>query len=45
MPQYLSADKEKELVETAALLMTKGKGLLAADESTGTHDFFRRSRR
>jgi fructose-bisphosphate aldolase class I len=36
MPQYLSADKEKELVETAALLMKKGKGLLAADESTGS---------
>jgi len=36
MPQYLSADKEKELVETAAALMTKGKGLLAADESTGS---------
>ena len=35
MTQYLSADKEKELVETAALMMTKGKGLLAADESTG----------
>ena len=40
MPQYLSADKEKELVETAALLMTKGKGLLAADESTGTDTSF-----
>ncbi len=39
MPQYLSADKEKELVETAALLMTKGKGLLAADESTGNMRF------
>lgn len=38
MPQYLSADKEKELVETAQLLMTKGKGLLAADESTGNYD-------
>jgi fructose-bisphosphate aldolase class 1 len=35
MPQYLSSDKEKELIETAALLMAKGKGLLAADESTG----------
>jgi fructose-bisphosphate aldolase class 1 len=35
MTQYLSADKQKELVETAALLMAKGKGLLAADESTG----------
>lgn len=35
MPQYLSADREKELMETAALLMSKGKGLLAADESTG----------
>jgi fructose-bisphosphate aldolase class 1 len=35
MPQYLSADKERELIETTAALMTKGKGLLAADESTG----------
>jgi hypothetical protein len=35
MPRYLSTDKEKELIETAAILMTKGKGLLAADESTG----------
>ncbi len=35
MVQYLSADKEKELVETANHLMAKGKGLLAADESTG----------
>ncbi|CAF3565161.1 unnamed protein product [Rotaria socialis] len=36
MAQYLSADKEKELVQTANLLMAKGKGLLAADESTGS---------
>jgi fructose-bisphosphate aldolase class 1 len=35
MPQYLSVDQEKELVEIAALLVSKGKGLLAADESTG----------
>ena len=35
MSRYLSADKEKELIETAAALMAKGKGLLAADESTG----------
>jgi len=35
MPKYLSADQEKNLVETAALLISKGKGLLAADESTG----------
>jgi fructose-bisphosphate aldolase class 1 len=35
MHPYLSADKEKELVETANHLMAKGKGLLAADESTG----------
>jgi hypothetical protein len=39
MPQYLSADQEKELMETAALLMTKGKGILAADESTGMSSF------
>ncbi|CAF4596982.1 unnamed protein product, partial [Rotaria magnacalcarata] len=31
MRQYLSADKEKELIETANTLMAKGKGLLAAD--------------
>jgi fructose-bisphosphate aldolase class I len=36
MPQYLSVDQEKELVEIAALLVSKGKGLLAADESTGS---------
>ncbi|CAF4317733.1 unnamed protein product [Rotaria sp. Silwood2] len=36
MPQYLSADKEKELIETAAILTAKGKGLLAADESTAS---------
>lgn len=36
MPQYLSSDKERELMETANLLMTKGKGILAADESTGS---------
>jgi fructose-bisphosphate aldolase class 1 len=35
MPQYLSSDKERELIETAAILMMKGKGLLSADESTG----------
>ncbi len=35
MPQYLSADIEKELIKTAAALMATGKGLLAADESTG----------
>lgn len=35
MAQYLSADQEKELVETANLIMAKGKGILAADESTG----------
>ncbi|CAF3387594.1 unnamed protein product [Rotaria socialis] len=36
MRQYLSADKEKELIETANTLMAKGKGLLAADESTAS---------
>jgi hypothetical protein len=35
MPQYLSSDKERELIETAAMLMMKGKGLLATDETTG----------
>ncbi|CAF0801027.1 unnamed protein product [Adineta steineri] len=36
MPQYLSTNKEKELIEIATTLVTKGKGLLAADESTGS---------
>ncbi|CAF0736372.1 unnamed protein product [Rotaria sordida] len=36
MPQYLSADKEKELIETATTLIAKGKGVLAADESTAS---------
>ena len=31
--QYLSVDKEKELIETVSVLLTKGKGLLAVDES------------
>ena len=35
MPQYLSVNKEKELIETAQCLITRGKGLLAADESIG----------
>lgn len=34
MSQYLSPEREKYLIETAAILLTKGKGLLAADEST-----------
>lgn len=35
MSQYLSSIKEKELTEIATTLISKGKGLLAADESTG----------
>lgn len=35
MPQYLSRNKERDLIEIAAMLMSKGKGLLSADESTG----------
>lgn len=34
--QYLTAEQEKALVETANQLMAKGKGILAADESTGS---------
>jgi fructose-bisphosphate aldolase class 1 len=40
MSRYLSPNKEKELVETAAALMTKGKGLLAADESTSERKIY-----
>lgn len=36
MPRYLSADKERELIEIVNTLVEKGKGLLAADESTGS---------
>ncbi|CAF4574505.1 unnamed protein product, partial [Didymodactylos carnosus] len=32
----LSAEKERELVETARRMLEGGKGLLAADESTGS---------
>ncbi|UJR37212.1 hypothetical protein I4U23_029921 [Adineta vaga] len=36
MPYYLSVDKEKALIEIATVLVAKGKGLLAADESIGS---------
>jgi len=36
MPLYLLPEKERELVETAHRMMESGKGLLAADESTGS---------
>ncbi|CAF0794047.1 unnamed protein product [Didymodactylos carnosus] len=36
MAIYLSAEKERELVETARRMLEGGKGLLAADESTGS---------
>lgn len=35
-PPYLNAEQEKALMETANQLMSKGKGILAADESTGS---------
>lgn len=34
--QYLSKEKEEELRKTAQAIVTPGKGILAADESTGT---------
>lgn len=34
--QYLSKDKQEELRKTAQAIVTPGKGILAADESTGT---------
>ena len=33
---YLSEERKKELRETAQFIVTPGKGILAADESTGT---------
>lgn len=33
---YLTNEQKKELVETAAKIVAPGKGILAADESTGT---------
>lgn len=38
MPRYLSRNRERELIEIAAILMSKGKGLLSADESTGRNE-------
>lgn len=34
----LTAQQEDELRNIAAKIMTPGKGILAADESTGNHD-------
>lgn len=34
--QYLSAEQEQELVSIAKQIVQPGKGILAADESTGT---------
>lgn len=34
--RYLTTEQEKELAETAKKIVTPGKGILAADESTGT---------
>jgi len=34
-PEYLSKEKQDELRATAQAIITTGKGILAADESTG----------
>lgn len=34
--QYLTKEQENELAEIAKKIVTPGKGILAADESTGT---------
>jgi hypothetical protein len=34
-PQYLSAEQEEELRQIANAIVAPGKGILAADESTG----------
>lgn len=34
--QYLSKEKEEELTRIAAAIVAPGKGILAADESTGS---------
>lgn len=35
-PQYLTAEQEKELAQIANAIVAPGKGILAADESTGS---------
>jgi fructose-bisphosphate aldolase class I len=35
-PQYLSKEKEEELMKIAAAIVAPGKGILAADESPGS---------
>lgn len=37
-PLYLSPEKCHELVDIANRIVTRGKGILAADESTGKAD-------
>ena len=37
-PLYLSTEKCHELVDIANRIVTRGKGILAADESTGKMD-------
>ena len=39
--QYLTPDKEAELVRNANAIVTPGKGILATDESTGKIKLFR----
>lgn len=36
-PQYLTPQQEEELRNIANAIVAPGKGILAADESTGTH--------
>jgi fructose-bisphosphate aldolase class 1 len=36
-PEYLSQEKKDELRKTAQAIIASGKGILAADESTGEY--------
>ena len=38
-PQYLTAEKQDELRKIANAIVAPGKGILAADESTGKNMF------
>lgn len=38
-PQYLTAEQENELHKIACAIVAPGKGILAADESTGKYKF------
>ena len=39
-PQYLTAEKQDELRKIANAIVAPGKGILAADESTGKNMFY-----